>query len=1140
MMVTFVSQCEKNALKKTRRVLDAFADRIGDNTWQTVITEEGLQAVKKLLRKTASKSTAVSCHWIRSRSRSQFLWVVGNKSKFNFEGVVPVNTTRRNLLTTDTENDWHYLPLIKALVALSALLHDWGKATALFQYKLNPENKQGFKSDPIRHEWISLLLLNAFIQSTDSSSDQAWLTKLSLGEIDEKLLKQQVKRDEHKPLESLPPVAKLVAWLIVSHHRLPVLSNKELRKRYRSMTANSIEIMLSRITKEWGYENKCDENDYQKRLNACFSFPNGLISQSKPWMQQVKKWSQRLLSLQEQTKQCIDDDSYRLIINHARLCLMLGDHFYSSQNADKYWQDSTGLFANTDRATNTLKQKLDEHLVGVAKYGLQTAHLLPAFELEPPVAQDINSLRKRSPKEFEWQDKAVEKIQAWQQGQAKQSQLKHGFFIVNMASTGCGKTFANAKVMRELSSDSKSLRFILALGLRTLTLQTGDEYRDRVGLDNSELAVLIGSRAVMELHQQRKVDGEKQSFENSGSISREPLLDEDLDYECAIPEQGLSTVLTCDRDKQFLYAPVLACTIDHLMAATETTRGGRYILPTLRLMSSDLVIDEIDDFTGDDLIAIGRLIHLAGMLGRKVMISSATIPPYLAEGYFKAYRDGWQLFCKTRDTSGIIGCAWIDEFSTQVTSNHFIDTLTDKKAAEAVGQYRQEHTKFIEKRVSKLQKQPAKRKAGIIDCQKIIANHQDHHDNDSNFVTSKQTAYFNVMAQSALNKHQNHHIVDDKTHIKVSFGMIRVANITPCIELTKYLLEKDWPEPTEVRVMAYHSRQVLLLRSNQEQHLDKVLKRKEKQGERPLALSDSIIRQHLTDIKTSSSDIENVLFILVATPVEEVGRDHDFDWAVIEPSSYRSIIQLAGRVKRHRDGGVETPNIALMQYNLKGIQHNQEPNQKVFTYPGFEEYRTLKSHDLNQLINTKAIAERLDAIPRIELPAHLNAAYLRQQHQAETLAELEHAATWDWLANYTTNKDFNPQTGPQTLPGWLCHHWFLTALPQVLSPFRKGEPNLKVFLVFNEFEQASQFCEKDEKGYAINRERLLNIERMSLSEVAMSRLWLNRNFDQCCIELVDKQQRSQSSISLRYGELSFPHNEKKQYGYNDQLGIVEI
>lgn len=53
MMVTFVSQCEKNALSKTRRVLDAFANRIGDNTWQTLITEEGLLTVKKMLRQTA-------------------------------------------------------------------------------------------------------------------------------------------------------------------------------------------------------------------------------------------------------------------------------------------------------------------------------------------------------------------------------------------------------------------------------------------------------------------------------------------------------------------------------------------------------------------------------------------------------------------------------------------------------------------------------------------------------------------------------------------------------------------------------------------------------------------------------------------------------------------------------------------------------------------------------------------------------------------------------------------------------------------------------------------------------------------------------------------------------------------------------
>lgn len=97
MMVTFVSQCEKKALPRTRQVLDAFADRIGSNTWQTVITQEGLLAVKKSLRKTASKNTAVSCHWIRSRSRSELVWIVGARDKFNQQGIVPVNTTEKEV-----------------------------------------------------------------------------------------------------------------------------------------------------------------------------------------------------------------------------------------------------------------------------------------------------------------------------------------------------------------------------------------------------------------------------------------------------------------------------------------------------------------------------------------------------------------------------------------------------------------------------------------------------------------------------------------------------------------------------------------------------------------------------------------------------------------------------------------------------------------------------------------------------------------------------------------------------------------------------------------------------------------------------------------------------------------------------------
>ncbi len=1121
MMVTFISQCEKKALNRTRRVLDAFADRIGDNTWQTVITQEGLLAVKKLLRKTASKNTAVSCHWIRSRSRTELVWVVGNKNKFNEQGVVPVNATKRNFMSSQIENDWAYLPLIKALVAVAALLHDWGKASQLFQDKLKPTSKLKYKGDPIRHEWISCLLLNTLVQSQQKaefvqSADDTWLSALVASNIDEEKLRKIAVTRQVTPLANLPPMAKLVAWLVVSHHRLPLNDDKEFASKVAVESAENIDDVLRRITQQWGYENRYDEEEYQQRVQQCFEFPKGLLSTSKPWLAQIKKWATRLLSCESQAIQVLNDGSYRLILNHARLCLMLGDHYYSSQEADQQWKSNVGLFANTDFKTKALKQKLDEHLVGVASNGLKTAHLLPAFENELPSAQDITALKKPSPKGYKWQDKAVELIKLWK----KDNSQKQGFFAVNMASTGCGKTFANAKVMQALSDNGNSIRFVLALGLRTLTLQTGDEYRDRVGLDNSELAILIGSRAVMELHQLDKLDQEDESFEKSGSLSQEALLDEAVDFDCAIPEQGLATVLTCDRDKKFLYAPVLACTIDHLMAATETKRGGRYILPTLRLMSSDLVIDEIDDFSGNDLVAIGRLIHLAGMLGRKVMISSATIPPDLAEGYFKAYRDGWRLYCKTRNTPVTIGCAWIDEFTTQVTTNGELEVT------KAILGYREQHQRYIQVRVAKLMAQPTKRKADIASCEQIFTDYPDHHV-DEEVIESKQHAYFHLAADSALNKHNSHHCIDNQSQLRVSFGVIRMANITPCIALTKYLLTMPCPVDTQIRVMAYHSQQVLLLRHVQEQHLDQILKRKEFEGEQPEAFSNSVIRKHLDFISQSEPQIKNVLFMLVATPVEEVGRDHDFDWAVVEPSSYRSIIQLAGRVRRHRSSETGQPNISLLQYNWKGIRDKHRENSKVFNRPGFEESILLETHNLNELVDADALAKCVDAIPRIQKPDAL--------YPTKKLADLEHYVIRSLLAT-KPKSSFDPAT----LQGYLTSAWFLTAYPQKLVPFRQGPPNLKLFLTFDENEQTCFFCEKNEKGFPVNRERPLNIKRTNLNQAMLACLWMTRDFDTEIAVLAEQQEFSLRSASLRYGEISLPHNEKAKYEYNDQFGLVKI
>lgn len=906
MMVTFVSQCEHKALNRTRRVLDAFANRIGTNTWQTVITEDGLQAVKKLLRKSATKNTAVSCHCIRSRSRSELVWLVGNRDKFNAEGFVPVNWTQKDLMQNKWENDWHYLPLIKSLTAIAALFHDWGKSSDFFQARLIGKEKLP-KGDPLRHEWVSLLFLNAFVNN--ETTDEQWIDRLISGDFDTKALAKKVEKnkDIKKPIKDLPLAARLIAWLIVSHHRLPNDNNGD----WRGDESGSLQKTLQRITQNWGYENKFDEVEFEQNLPRCFIYSKGLPSQSKQWQKESTKYAKKLKQSLPSLLEAEANGFLRAILSHARLSMMLGDHYYSSLDFDdkrRLKNKELSLYANTykDPKTNKtkLKQTLDEHLVGVMKQAVRSTQLLPMFESsidELPRVFDVKALKKPSPEGFKWQDKAVREINKWRDDNTKLDTQNFGFFAVNMASTGTGKTFANAKIMRALSPTKESLRYILALGLRTLTLQTGDEYRTRIGLEKDELAVLIGSRAVLNLHHQKQQDEQKE-LASSGSESEERLLDNELYFETKIPEGDLKTVLKSDKDRKFLYAPVLSCTIDHLMDTTETKRGGRYILPTLRLMSSDLVIDEIDDFDGTDLIAIGRLIHLAGMLGRKVMISSATIPPDLAQGYFNTYQSGWAMFAKMRGKNTSAGCAWVDEFGSKVVS------------CQNTEEYRQQHDNFIEKRLKSLQSIVPKRKANIEPC-------------DTNESENNEAYFHSVMLKAALEKHNHHHVVDEKTGKKVSFGVVRIANIKPCINFTRYLLDSEkavLPENVDIRVMAYHSAQLLIMRNEQEKHLDAVLKRNK--GEQAV-FNDPIIKEHLTASKT-----ENIIFIVVATPVEEVGRDHDFDWAVIEPSSYRSFIQLAGRVLRHRAKTIQQPNIALLQHNLRGLNKKN----RAYCYPGYE------------------------------------------------------------------------------------------------------------------------------------------------------------------------------------------------------------
>lgn len=1116
MMVLFTSRSEKKALLTVRRILDQFADRIGNDTWQTIMTQEGVQEVRTLLRRSATKSTAVSCRWIRSRNRSQLLWVVGNRDKFNEEGLVPVNTTRKNILHKEWEGGWPYLSLLKALVSVAALFHDWGKSSDHFQKKLRSSSME---KDPYRHEWVSCQLLAVVAKiSGDTQDDDAWMRLFLEGKLKKTTLKSEMKKQsEHaQALPKMPPIMRMLVWLILSHHRMPLTRNEMECKICAEDPPMSLESLISTIKAGWGYEGVIPAEK-----NHCFSFSKGFLLDDDNWNKAVKKWMARLLREKAQLQQLYTDSSLALrpLLLYAREALMLADHFVSSQKCQTdipLEEQKKVLYANTDG--DKLCDKLSSHLTRVAAQAVNIAHQLPLFVGEMDVTDTVRFTPAKAP--YQWQDKAVREIQA-----AKQEGAEQAWFILNMASTGCGKTTANAKLMQALSPDGKSMRYTLALGLRSLTLQTGSEYRERMHLTKDELAVIIGSSAVEELYRQEKqsdaadtvVSEEKGSSCEIGGSGEEELLEDMLSFEENFTHEQLKYLdiyLDGRRNPQarkngaFLFKPVLVATIDQIIRATEVTRGGRGLLPFLRIMSADLVIDEVDDFSPENLTAVARLVHLAGMLGRNVILSSATIPPDLAQGMYQAYQDGLCCYNAFSDQAKSMTAVWVDEFRS----------ASSAIPLQQPNQHGLAHKNFIEKRVKKLRTQVVKRKAVVLPCQPQATKE-----------TSWQS-YVVVTQQAVLQLHEVHHVVDEKTGKEVSFGLIRFANINPCVNMALSLLSADWPDDTAVFLMCYHSRQVLLLRHEQETYLDHVLRRKQEK-EAPVSFQDTVLRDHL-----DRSQKQRCIFLVIATPVEEIGRDHDFDWAIVEPSSYRSIIQLAGRVYRHRPclQDISAPNIGVMQFNWQGMVNSGQ--RAVFCRPGFEKnpHYLLQSHDMKDLVPADNWTH-IDAIPRVQTP--------RPLCPQSRLIDLEHRRLADWRSL--------DDKSPDKVGGWQQTCWWMTGLPQYLCPFRAGVPDKDLCYRYDAGEGMLGFYKKDNGEY-IPYEDMCNLRLYPKEKLHpyRERFWLPRSYMSSLQAQAARRTYSDEEegevlqrISERYGQLTLPGYEDESartYWYDDQLGAFHI
>ena len=946
MNVLLISQCNKNALKQTRRILDQFAERRGDRTWQTPITQAGLETLRKLLRKTARKNTAVACHWIRGHDHSELMWVVGDASRFNMRGATPTNTTRRNILRSEDENDWHSGQLIHLLASMAALFHDLGKATEAFQLRLvgKLEGRNRY-----RHEWVSLRLLEAFVgddddeswlarlQNPSASDDARWLGQLKCDGLDDVC-------EESSPFLHLPPIAKAIGWLIVSHHRLPAqpaFDEQSGKQKWLGakapINAGNLPVLPNDITAAW---NERVEPAAQEEIVLYWTFPHGLPVTTRAWRERAQRLSRQLSAVRFITPPL--DSPY--VMHLARMALMLADHHYSSLTGDGRLSGkwSLPLYANTANVNGKrqLSQPLEEHLLGVTRATGEIAHRLPDMvkAMSGITGHKGFKARSKNPR-FRWQDKAYDLAVG-----LREKSHRQGFFGINMASTGCGKTIANGRIFYGLSEPEIGARFSIALGLRTLTLQTGQAYRERLGLGSDDLAIRVGGAASRELFEHQQSQG--------GSDSRAELLDEQshVHFEGNVDAHPVLNKAVADpRARSLICSPILVSTIDHLVPATESLRGGHQIAPMLRLMGSDLVLDEPDDFDINDLPALTRLVYWAGMLGSRVLLSSATLPPALVRGLFDAYREGRTEYQRHRGALGTPVepiCAWFDEYG-----------CTQESCSDGV-RFDAAHDAFARKRATKLAAQPALRRGYLVPF------------SASSSLDAIAEALAQTVVEQALKLHKAHHTVDPHSGKRVSFGLVRMANIAPLVALAHALYDTAIPEGCQVHLCVYHSQFPLLLRSRLEARLDRALDRRDELGV-----------FELPDIRTRlKGEANDQLFIVLGSPVTEVGRDHDYDWAIVEPSSMRSIIQLAGRVRRHRPHPISEANIALLSTNVKHL----EGIQPAFSHPGFEteQYWPLSTHDLKTLLRVEEI-DSIDSRPRLTASEVLE--------PSGKLVDLEHA-----------------------------------------------------------------------------------------------------------------------------------------------------
>ncbi len=390
------------------------------------------------------------------------------------------------------------------------------------------------------------------------------------------------------------------------------------------------------------------------------------------------------------------------------------------------------------------------------------------------------------------------------------------------------------------------LRFNTLLSLRSLTLQTGDAYLKEVGLGYNDCSIIIGSKVSELMHNADKLD---EKFDGYAVINKRQIDAGDREYLSVFAGKS-------KRKVPCYFTPVICSTVDMLIDGVTKTD----IISRLRLSNSDLILDEIDSYSEEDHFVICQMIFVAACSGRNIIVASATMPEETVKAIHMAYEHGIRVHNAFQEQDS--------GYSVFFVSEHIADYIDLKCDAN---QFESAYRASIEKHIACLQ--AVKRRVEYVPMR-----------NDAG-----ADEYFDTVYNQIGMMANNHFVVGDKG--RISIGIVRFNNVSTVRRFMAYCQGRD-----NHRYICYHSRFPNVIKGKMEKYLLGLMNRKYVNGVDPATLI--------------TGDIGDGVIILVTSPIVETGRDFDADWAITEPCSNHSLVQLAGRVLRHRDIEVTHPNVA--------------------------------------------------------------------------------------------------------------------------------------------------------------------------------------------------------------------------------------